>query len=81
MGMESLEIARDSDAARRGGSALELVQRLAKTIASTEAHLEQQLQKALADVTAAKKIYAKIQKPTSMSASLRKRPNCCVATK
>jgi len=56
MGMEALEIVRDTDLAGRGSSALELVQRLAKTIASREAHVEQQLQKALADVTAAEEI-------------------------
>jgi hypothetical protein len=53
MGLELLEIGRDGDLARRGNSALELVQRLAKAIASAEAHREQQLQKALADISAA----------------------------
>jgi len=58
MGMELLEIGRDSDLARRGSSALELVQRFAKIIASAEAHREQQLQKALADISAAEDLSA-----------------------
>ena len=49
----SLEIIRGNHVAGRGSSALELVQRLAKTLASAEIQLEQQLQKALADLTAA----------------------------
>ena len=58
MGMEVLEICHDSELARRGNSALDLVQRLAATIASTQARHEQQLQKALADVTAAENLGA-----------------------
>jgi hypothetical protein len=58
MGMELLEIGRDSDLARRGSSALELVQRLAKTIASTEIHHEQRLEKVMADLTAAEDLGA-----------------------
>ena len=53
MGMESLEIVCDSDVARHGSSALELLQRVAQTIASTEIRFEQQLQKTLADIKAA----------------------------
>ena len=53
MGMESLEIVRDSDVARRGSSALELLQRVAQTIASAEIRFEQQLQKTLDDIKTA----------------------------
>jgi len=53
MQVQSLELARNTDLATRGSSAIELVQRVAETIASAEARLEQLLQKALAEVSAA----------------------------
>jgi len=67
MGLELLEVARVSDLARRGNSALELVQRFVMTAASTEAHLEKQLQKALADVTAANDLITALTERTSQA--------------
>ena len=58
MWVGSPEDTRNGDCARRGSPALELVQRLAETIASAEIRLELQLQKVLVDITAAEDLGA-----------------------